>query len=97
MTHVEFEINFAEQAERFGIAKIIRQVGEEYAFQSFMLALSGIVARDQTSPINEEELDKLAMLYDLNHDDIPPYANTATVWNLIREAFKAGYRKAMEE
>lgn len=48
--------------------------------------------------INEEELDRLAMLYESNHDDIPPYANTATVWKLIREAYKAGYRsKAMEK
>lgn len=63
MTHIEFEHHFAEQAERFGIAKIIRQRGEEYAFQSFMLAMSSIVARDDPKPIDEEELDKLILPY----------------------------------
>ena len=88
MTHVEFEYHFTKQAERFGIAKIIRQSGEEYAFQSFMLALSGIVARDQTSSVNEEELDKIA------REEYYKGEELTAQWF---EGFKAGYRKAMEE
>lgn len=96
MTHVEFEMHFAEQAERFGISKIIRQRGEEYAFQSFMLAMSGIVARNEPKPIDEDELDKLARKYaeeeyqyDLKDEDID--------FHCCIEDFKAGYRKAWED
>lgn len=46
--------------------------------------------------INEEEIDKLAALYELNHDDIPPYANTDTVWNLIRDAYKDGCKETFK-
>lgn len=93
MTHVEFEKHFAEQAERFGVAKIIRQRGEDYAFQSFMLALSGIVARDEPKPVDEEKLDELATRFYYTDEDAASYDNEIEI---ITEAFKAGYRKALE-
>ena len=47
--------------------------------------------------IDEEKLDKLAEDHYLNHEDLPPYANTDTIWRNIKESFKIGYRKAKEE
>lgn len=101
MTHVEFEYHFTEQAERFGIAKIIRQRGEEYAFHSFMLAMSGIVVRNE--PINEEKLDSLAKSYakkELGYtdSDIANFNSWSSVaqakFREVCEDFKVGYRKA---
>lgn len=92
MTHVEFEMNFAEQAERFGISKIIRQRGEEYAFQSFMLAMSGIVARNEPKSIDEEELDEFAKEFANKYS----YPHTEQNANL-QCGIKAGYRKAWED
>lgn len=48
-------------------------------------------------PVDEEKLHKYAEEYYINHDDIPPYANTDTVWKQIKDAFEDGYRKAKEE
>lgn len=47
-------------------------------------------------PVDEEKLHKYAEEYYINHGDIPPYANTDTVWKQIKDAFEDGYRKAKE-
>lgn len=91
MTHAEFEYHFAKEAEKFGIAEFIRENKKDYDFQSFMLALSGIVARNE--PVDEDKLDDLAN----------QYAKTTYLeegvggWEDGAEAYRAGYRKAKQE
>lgn len=92
MTHIEFETHFAEQAEKFGIANVIRESGEDYAFQSFMLAMSGIVARNEQKSLDEEKLDKLVM--DNTPARVPPCFNYRMTF---QKGYKAGYKQGWED
>ena len=47
--------------------------------------------------VDEEKLHKYTEEYYINHKDLPPYANTDTVWKEIKNAFEDGYHKAKEE
>lgn len=89
MTHVEFEYHFAKEAERFGISKLIRENNKDYDFQSFMLSLSGIVARNE--PIDEKELETKAAIY------ADAYYKKTDEMKIAEEAFKAGYWNAKRE
>lgn len=97
MTHAEFEIHFAEQAEKFGIAKVIRESGEDYAFQGFMLAMSSIVVMNEPKSLDEDRLEELAKANALRYwnRNKPNYST----WGRITcaKSYKDGYKQAWEE